>query len=155
MSNLDLVNPEESVILIVDDLKQNLKLLNIILESAHYQTSLALSGKDALERLKVLNPDLILLDLMMPDISGLEVCRRIKSNPEYEDIPVIFLTASVEENHLIEAYSLGANDYVNKPFRKPELLARIKTQLTLRKQSKLIQELLEKIESLQNSQHNK
>lgn len=144
MSNLDLVNPEESVILIVDDLKQNLKLLNIILESAHYQTSLALSGKDALERLKVLNPDLILLDLMMPDISGLEVCRRIKSNPEYEDIPVIFLTASVEENHLIEAYSLGANDYVNKPFRKPELLARIKTQLTLRKQSKLIQELLEK-----------
>jgi len=155
MSNLDLVNPEESVILIVDDLKQNLKLLNIILESAHYQTSLALSGKDALERLKVLNPDLILLDLMMPDISGLEVCRRIKSNPEYEDIPVIFLTASVEENHLIEAYSLGANDYVNKPFRKPELLARIKTQLTLRKQSKLIQELLEKIECLQNSQHNK
>lgn len=155
MSNLDLVNPEESVILIVDDLKQNLKLLNIILESAHYQTSLALSGKDALERLKVLNPDLILLDLMMPDISGLEVCRRIKSNPEYEHIPVIFLTASIEENHLIEAYSLGANDYVNKPFRKPELLARIKTQLTLRKQSKLIQELLEKIECLQNSQHNK
>lgn len=155
MSNLDLVNPEESVILIVDDLKQNLKLLNIILESAHYQTSLALSGKDALERLKVLNPDLILLDLMMPDINGLEVCRRIKSSPEYEDIPVIFLTASVEENHLIEAYSLGANDYVNKPFRKPELLARIKTQLTLRKQSKLIQELLEKIECLQNSQHNK
>lgn len=155
MSNLDLVNPEESVILIVDDLKQNLKLLNIILESAHYQTSLALSGKDALERLKVLNPDLILLDLMMPDINGLEVCRRIKSSPEYEDIPVIFLTASVEENHLIEAYSLGANDYVNKPFRKPELLGRIKTQLTLRKQSKLIQELLEKIECLQHSQHNK
>ncbi len=140
-----MVNPEETIILIVDDLKQNLKLLNIIIESVHYQTSLALSGKDALERLKVLTPDLILLDLMMPDINGLEVCRRIKSTPEYEDIPVIFLTASIEESHLIEAYSVGANDYVTKPFRKPELLSRINTQLTLRKQAQLIRELQDKI----------
>lgn len=151
MSNISLFNPEESIILIVDDLKQNLKLLNIILESAHYQTSLALSGKDALERLNVLTPDLILLDLMMPDLNGLEVCRRIKSNPKFENIPVIFLTASMEENHLIEAYSVGADDYVTKPFRKPELLNRIKVQLTLRKQAKLIKELQDKIEFLQKS----
>jgi len=145
MTNCNIVNPEQTIILIVDDLKQNLKLLNIILESVHYQTSLALSGKDALERLKVLTPDLILLDLMMPDINGLEVCRRIKSTPEYEDIPVIFLTASIEESHLIEAYSVGANDYVTKPFRKPELLSRINTQLTVRKQAQLIRELQDKI----------
>lgn len=149
MNNTDIVKPEESIILIVDDLKQNLKLLNIILESANYQTSLALSGKEALERLKVLTPDLILLDLMMPDINGLEVCRRLKTNPEYQNIPVIFLTASMEENHLIEAYSVGADDYVTKPFRKPELLTRIKVQLTLRKQAELIKELQDKIDFLQ------
>lgn len=138
----------EPIILVVDDLKQNLKLLNIILESANYQTSLATSGRDALERLKVLTPDLILLDLMMPEMSGLEVCRIIKSHPEYKDIPVIFLTASMEESHLVEAYSLGASDYVTKPFRKPELLARIATQITLRRQAQLIRQLQEEIRQL-------
>ncbi len=134
-------NPKNIIILIVDDLKQNLKLLNIILEAQGYQTSLALSGRDALERLRVLTPDLILLDLMMPDISGLEVCSEIKSQDEYKDIPIIFLTASQEESHLKEAYKLGAQDYVTKPFRKAELLGRIKTQLTLSSQTKYISQL--------------
>ena len=131
-------NPQDMVILIVDDLKQNLKLLNVILEANDYQTSLALSGRDALERLKVLTPDLILLDLMMPDMSGLEVCRTIKSQDKYQNIPIIFLTASQEESHLQEAFNLGAADYVTKPFRKAELLSRINTQLTLTIQSNYI-----------------
>lgn len=151
MYKSEIVKPEESIILIVDDLKQNLKLLSIILESINYQTSLALSGRDALERLTVLTPDLILLDLMMPDINGLEVCRRIKSNPKHQDIPIIFLTASVEENHLTEAYELGAVDYVAKPFRKPELLSRIKTQLIIRKQAQIIQKLKEEIDQLKSN----
>lgn len=147
-------NPQDVVILIVDDLKQNLKLLNIILEANEYQTSLALSGRDALERLKVLTPDLILLDLMMPDMSGLEVCRTIKSQDKYQDIPIIFLTASQEESHLKEAYKLGAADYVTKPFRKAELLGRIKTQLILTTQSKYISQLESQISELrtQNSE---
>ena len=144
-----LFNPEDTVILIVDDLKQNLKLLNIILENNNYQTSLALSGRDAIERLKVLTPDLILLDLMMPDMSGLEVCQTIKADELYRQIPIIFLTASQEESHVTEDYRLGASDYVTKPFRKPELLARIKTQLTLSAQSKYIVKLEDNITKLQ------
>ena len=143
-----LFNPEDTVILIVDDLKQNLKLLNIILENNNYQTSLALSGRDAIEGLEVLTPDLILLDLMMPDMSGLEVCQTIKADELYQQIPIIFLTASQEESHLTEAYRLGASDYVTKPFRKPELLARIKTQLTLSAQSKYIVKLEDSITKL-------
>ena len=143
-------NPKNTVILIVDDLKQNLKLLNIILEAQGYQTSLALTGRDALERLSVLTPDLILLDLMMPDISGLEVCSEIKSQDKYKDIPIIFLTASQEEAHLKEAYKLGAQDYVTKPFRKAELLGRIKTQITLRTQAQYIRQLEAEIAQLKS-----
>ncbi|WP_017294330.1 response regulator [Geminocystis herdmanii] len=145
MYSSPLVNPEESIILLVDDLKQNLKLLTFILEGENYQTSFALSGKDALERLNVLKPDLILLDLMMPDMNGLEVCEKIKSNQQYKDIPIIFLTASQEEHHLVEAYNIGASDYVAKPFKKPELLNRIATHLLIKNQAKYIQQLEEEI----------
>lgn len=151
MYSSELINAEESIILIVDDLKQNLKLLTFILEAENYQTSFALSGRDALERLTVLTPDLILLDLMMPDMSGLEVCEKIKSNPQHQDIPVIFLTASQEEHHLIQAYSLGASDFVTKPFKKPELLTRVATQLILRNQAKRIAELTEEIRIIKNA----
>lgn len=143
-------NPQDFVILIVDDLKQNLKLLNVILEAQGYQTSLALSARDALERLKVMTPDLILLDLMMPDMSGLEACQTIKSEDKYKNIPIMFLTASNEETHLKEAYKLGAEDYITKPFRKDELLGRIKTQLTLICQSRYISELEQEIEKLRS-----
>ena len=145
MYSSELINRQESIILLVDDLKQNLKLLTVILEAENYQTSFALSGKDALERLNVLKPDLILLDLMMPDMNGLEVCKQIKSNSQYKDIPIIFLTASQEEHHLVEAYNLGASDYVTKPFKKPELLSRVATQLTIKSQARRIAELTEEI----------
>ncbi|BAQ66417.1 PleD family two-component system response regulator [Geminocystis sp. NIES-3709] len=148
MYSSELINPEESIILLVDDLKQNLKLLTFILEAENYQTSFALSGKDALERLNVLTPDLILLDLMMPDMSGLEVCQKIKSNDKYKDIPIIFLTASQEEHHLVEAYTIGASDYVTKPFKKQELLSRVATQLTIKSQIKYISKLKKEINQL-------
>ncbi|MGY6530757.1 MAG: response regulator [Cyanobacterium sp.] len=147
MDNLD---NEKSLILIVDDLKVNLKLLSYILEAKGYQSNSALNGKDALEKLTVLTPDLILLDLMMPEMNGLEVCEKIKSNPDYRDIPIIFLTASQEEHHLIEAFELGADDYVTKPFRKPELLRRVKTQITIRKQQREILNLQEQLESMKS-----
>jgi CheY-like chemotaxis protein len=148
MNSSELINPEESIILLVDDLKQNLKLLTFILEAENYQTSFALSGKDTLERLNVLTPDLILLDLMMPDMNGLEVCKKIKSHREYKDIPIIFLTASQEESHLAEAYNVGASDYVTKPFKKPELLTRIANQLIIKYQAKYIKQLEEEINHL-------
>lgn len=150
MNQKRLFNPQDIVILIVDDLKQNLKLLHVILEAQGYQTSLAVSGRDALERLTVVTPNLILLDLMMPDMSGLEVCNIIKSDDKYKNIPVIFLTASQEERNLTEAYKLDAQDYVTKPFRQAELLARIKTQLTLNIQSQYINALENEILTLKN-----
>jgi CheY-like chemotaxis protein len=153
MYSSELINPEESIILLVDDLKQNLKLLTFILEAENYQTSFALTGKDALERLNVLTPDLILLDLMMPDMNGLEVCKKIKSNSDYKDIPIIFLTASQEENHLAEAYNIGASDYVTKPFKKPELLTRIANQLIIKNQAKYIRQLEEEINHLNVINH--
>lgn len=141
MNNMINYHPEEIVILIVDDVQQNLQLLTHILDKEGYQCSLASSGKEALEMLNMLTPDLILLDLMMPQMNGLEVCERVKSNPDNKEIPIIFLTASLEEKHLVKAFEVGANDYVTKPFKKAELLARISTQLSLSQHIKHFREM--------------
>lgn len=121
----------DSLILIVDDVSINLKLLHQALRKTNYHLSFASSGKQALERLQKCKPDLILLDLMMPEMDGIEVCKHIKTNPLTSDIPIIFLTASHESNHLLDAFKHGAVDYINKPFYTPELIARIETHLEL------------------------
>jgi diguanylate cyclase (GGDEF)-like protein len=126
-------NPTNFLILIVDDITQNIGLLVDILESVGYSTTFAKNGKQALERVELANPDLILLDLMMPEMDGIEVCKILKSDPQYSHIPIIFLTASSEDSHLIEAFEKGAVDYVTKPFKIPELLARVKTHLDLKR----------------------
>ncbi|MDJ0659457.1 MAG: diguanylate cyclase [Crocosphaera sp.] len=133
MKNLAPFNPEDFLILVVDDIRKNLQLLIEILDTSGYGTTFALSGKQALERIEVTEPDLILLDLMMPEINGLEVCKRLKENPKTEQIPIIFLTAATETDFLVQAFELGAVDYVTKPFRTPELLARVKTHLDFKK----------------------
>ncbi|MGK7944629.1 MAG: response regulator, partial [Microcystaceae cyanobacterium] len=116
-------NPEDFLILIVDDISQNIALLVDILENKEYNTTFAKNGKQAIERTKSAHPDLILLDLMMPGMDGLEVCQIIKSEQNLGNIPIIFLTASGEDEHLLEAFAQGAVDYVTKPFKTPELLA--------------------------------
>lgn len=133
---LPTVEPEAStlanaLILIVDDVAANLKMLRSLLAQTDYRLSFAASGQQAIERVESAHPDLILLDLMMPGIDGLEVCKQLKQNPRSADIPIIFLTASQDIEHLIEAFKEGAVDYVTKPFRGPELLARINTHLDL------------------------
>ncbi|MDJ0844245.1 diguanylate cyclase [Crocosphaera sp.] len=133
MKNCDPFNPEEFLILVVDDIRKNLQLLIEILDTSGYGTTFALSGKQALERIEVTEPDLILLDLMMPEMNGLEVCKRLKENPKTEQIPIIFLTAATETHYLVKAFKFGAVDYVTKPFRTPELLARVKIHLDLKK----------------------
>lgn len=125
-------NPEEFLILVVDDYADNLKVLRIILELAGYRLTFARSGTQALDRIHTLCPDLILLDLMMPDIDGLEVCKRLQEIPEYASIPIIFITASDEVEHLVKAFEAGAVDYITKPFSQPELLARVQTHLELK-----------------------
>ncbi len=119
------------LILAVDDVPTNLKILRVLLASTGHQLTLASSGQQALACVQQTRPDLILLDLMMPEMDGLAVCQQLKQSPTTADIPIIFLTASHESDHLLQAFERGAVDYVTKPFRPAELLARIKTHLTL------------------------
>lgn len=140
--------PEDFFILIVDDITNNLKLVGKILDDVGYNTTFATSGFQALNRLKYNKIDLILLDLMMPEMDGLEVCQVIKHDPELQEIPIIFLTASYEEEKLIRAFELGAVDYITKPFIKNELLARVKTHLTLKQTTDNLKKALLKLQQL-------
>lgn len=130
-------------ILIVDDENKNIQLLGNLLSEKSYEIEIAMNGEEALDWLKNHSFDLILLDIMMPGIDGYEVCRRIKSNPATENIPVIFLTAKTETDDILKGFEFGAVDYVLKPFRSLELLSRIKTHLTIQQQRKELEELNE------------
>lgn len=118
-------------ILIVDDTKTN---IDILLELLHdkYDLIVSLDGKSAIQTVKEDSIDLILLDIMMPYMNGYEVCEIIKSDENAKDIPIIFITAKTDENSIEKAYEVGGADYVTKPFKPRELIARIKTQLNLK-----------------------
>ncbi len=120
-------------ILIVDDNPQNLHVLCNTLAMKGYSLIAVKDGNKALEALKTEKPDLILLDVMMPDMNGYEVCRNLKQRTDTKDIPVIFLTVKNDEEDIIEGFEAGAVDYVKKPFNKAELLARIKTHIELKR----------------------
>jgi two-component system sensor histidine kinase/response regulator len=124
--------PPRSRVLVVDDIPKNLQVVGTMLRNAGYAIMPASSGAEALEGVRVQVPDLILLDLMMPEMDGLEVCRRLKADPLTQAVPVIFLTASNEMEHLVQGFDVGAVDYVTKPFNPPELLARVRTHLELK-----------------------
>jgi diguanylate cyclase (GGDEF)-like protein len=133
------------LILIVDDIKENLDSLEAILRGVGYKTACASRGKEALEKVKILIPDLILLDLIMPDISGLSVCGQLKADTKLAEIPVIFLTAHQEKEKLLDAFDKGAVDYVTKPFDMFELLARVRTHLEIKsKQEELKKALIDR-----------
>jgi signal transduction histidine kinase len=125
-------DPKGSCVLVVDDIAKNLQVVGTMLRNAGYVIMPATSGAKALEGVQLQLPDLILLDLMMPDMDGLEVCRRLKADPLTQAIPVIFLTASNEMEHLVKGFGIGAVDYITKPFNPPELLARVRTHLELK-----------------------
>jgi len=124
--------PHRSHVLVVDDIPKNLQVVGTLLRNAGYELMPATNGADSLEGARMHLPDLILLDLMMPEMDGLEVCRRLKADPLTQPIPVIFLTASNEMEHLVKGFEVGAVDYVTKPFNPPELLARVRTHLELK-----------------------
>jgi class 3 adenylate cyclase len=118
-------------ILIVDDTPANIQVLSATLKAKGYQTSVAMNGRQALEVLARVRPDLILLDVMMPEMDGFETCKRIKQSEEWRHIPVIFLTAKTEVADIVQGFEIGAVDYVAKPFHAHELLARVDTHLTM------------------------
>eukprot|EP01029_Cantina_marsupialis_P011626 TRINITY_DN258_c1_g1_i3.p3 TRINITY_DN258_c1_g1~~TRINITY_DN258_c1_g1_i3.p3 ORF type:complete len:389 (+),score=64.19 TRINITY_DN258_c1_g1_i3:671-1837(+) len=125
-------------ILIVDDISDNIKVLQTILNNPIYEITPALSGKDAIMECAGNSFDLILLDIMMPEMDGYEVCKYLKSKAKTKDIPVIFLTAKVDEEAIIEGFQVGAQDYVTKPFNPQELIARVNTHLDLKKKNEAL-----------------
>jgi CheY-like chemotaxis protein len=129
MQNIDNKLP---LILVVDDNPQNLELILACLEDVDCRTISAPDGYTALDLVKTQHPDLVLLDVMMPKISGFEVCRRIKSNPETEDIPVIMVTALNEMGDIERAIQSGTDDFLSKPINKWELVVRVRTMLKLK-----------------------
>lgn len=129
----------DSTILVVDDNKENISVIGGLLKDLKYRIAIATSGIKALELVEEHEVDLILLDIMMPEIDGYEVCRKLKENPKTRGIPVIFLTAKTDPDDLVKGFDLGAVDYVTKPFNKAELIARVNTHLKLRASMKIIQ----------------
>ncbi len=122
----------KSDILIVDDNPKNLEVLGKTLEKEGYNVEFATDGIGALEWMEYQKFDLILLDVMMPGLSGFEVCKKMRLNPEYDNIPIIFLTAETEKKNVMKGLEFGAQDYVTKPFYTRELLTRIWTQLEVK-----------------------
>lgn len=120
-----------SDLLIVDDTPNNLRLLMDLMVDQGYDVRTATSGKMALRSVQASKPDLILLDINMPNMDGYEVCQQLKANPETQPIPVIFLSALSETLDKVKAFEVGGVDYVTKPFQVEEVLLRVKTQLTL------------------------
>ena len=120
---------ERGVILIVDDTPDNLALLSDALDEEGYMVLVALDGLSALSRIQRRRPDLILLDAMMPGLDGFETCQRIKADPATADIPVLFMTALTDSEHVVKGFEAGGIDYVTKPINTEEVLARVASHL--------------------------
>lgn len=125
------INPSEYKILIVDDVMSNVLLLKVLLTNEKFAIATASNGRQALEQVEKENPDLILLDVMMPDLSGFEVAQQLKANPKNADIPIIFLTALNSTADIVKGFQVGANDFISKPFNKEELITRVYHQISL------------------------
>ena len=135
-------------ILIVDDIVSNVLLLKVLLKNEKFNTITASNGVEAINKAEVFLPDLILLDVMMPQMSGFEVAECLKNNPKTVDIPIIFLTALNSTSDIVKGFQMGANDFVSKPFNKEELMARVMHQISLMAAKKMI---LEKTEELRKT----
>ena len=143
MNNLD--KNTKASILIVDDQPNNIKIVSTLLNTK-YNLYIANSGAGAIKILEKVQPDLILLDVMMPEMTGYEACEIIKSNPDTKDIPIIFLTAKTETEDIVQGFELGAVDYIAKPFSAKEIVVRIQNHINLSIAMKTIQRQNEEME---------
>jgi len=139
------INRSDYKILIVDDVVSNVLLLKILLTNEKFQVCTANCGNMCIEQAKAENPDLILLDVMMPDISGFDTAVILKKDPATADIPIIFLTALNNPSDLVHGFQVGANDFLTKPFNKEELVVRVMHQITLVAAKRLIQQQNEEL----------
>lgn len=137
--NISLQETQHSVILIVDDVDENLMISSAILKKSGYNIKTAKSGAECIQAAHEFKPDLILLDINMPGMSGIDACEILKKDPQTENIPVIFLTAVADSSHIVRAFQTGGVDYIVKPFRAQELLSRVNVHVALQtSQRKLI-----------------
>lgn len=134
------IHHEKPLIMLVDDVPQNVQILHQILKDGDYSFSVATSGEDALHLVKTNPPDLILLDIMLGDIDGFEVCKRIKDDPTTAEIPIIFLTAKIHLEDKVEGFRMGAVDYITKPFEDAEIIARVRTHIRLKRSMDMIKD---------------
>ncbi len=136
-----MIGTKKALILIVDDNPINIQVISSILHEKGYNISISTSGIQALNTISAKMPDLILLDIEMPEMDGYEVCKRLKSDIKTKEIPVIFLTAKIETENIVYGFEIGAVDYITKPFNVAELLARVATHIELKKSREKLIEL--------------
>jgi DNA-binding NarL/FixJ family response regulator len=134
---------EGDIVLVVDDAPQSLGALCIELEAEGYTVLVASDGESALARLDLVTPDAILLDALMPGLDGFETCRRVKAHPEWSHIPVIFMTGLSETSHIVKGFEAGGVDYVVKPVRAPEVLARLATHVRNSRAARLARDAID------------
>lgn len=130
---------QKESLLVVDDKADNLRLLSAILTEEGYTVRKAISGKIALNTIRTVPPDLILLDINMPEMNGYEVCQNLKADPKTQDIPIIFVSALDDVLDKVKAFKIGGLDYITKPFQKEEVIARVVNQLTICSQRKQLE----------------
>lgn len=143
----------DSIVLVVDDSTVNLQLVGSILIENNIKPFFSTSGRHALVFLEENIPDLILLDISMPDMDGFEVCQRLKANPRTEHIPVIFFTARTQPDEIVRGFELGGVDYITKPFNKAELIKRITTHVNLKRAMDTIQHQNEELNRLNEAKN--
>ncbi len=131
----------KSLVLVVDDIENNLEFVVDVISTDEIDVIQATSGLECIEKTVRNKPDLILLDIAMPEMDGYEVCRRLKENSETAEIPIIFLTARVQKEDIIKGFEVGAVDYILKPFNFQELISRVKTHLDLKLKTELLKEM--------------
>jgi two-component system, OmpR family, alkaline phosphatase synthesis response regulator PhoP len=137
-------------ILIADDNAQGVELLEAYLSGPEYELETAEDGEETLRKVKEWQPDLILLDIMMPKISGFEVCKRIKANPATSDIVVLMITALDQESDISRAVEAGTTDFLTKPINKTELLVRVRAALKARQYKAQLDQALAYMEGVQS-----
>ena len=143
------VSAEKPRILIADDNEPNVELLEAYLNGLEVETAIAVDGQDTLEKVAAFKPDLILLDIMMPKLSGFEVCKQVKSNPATQGIMVLMVTALNELGDIERAVDAGTDDFLSKPVNKMELLIRVENMLKLRSVTDEVERLRRYIEEME------
>jgi two-component system, OmpR family, alkaline phosphatase synthesis response regulator PhoP len=138
-------------ILIAEDNPEGAELLEAYLDGADYDVATAIDGDDTLKKVQAFQPDLVLLDVMMPKISGFEVCRRLKAKPETRGIIILMITALDQHNDINRGVEVGTNDFLTKPINKTELLLRIKAALASRQFANSLDQTLAYIEGVQGA----